>query len=519
VAKPVVEGVEAAPRRRPEVSPLFSTPIASGGEGEESEAQRALVQRPRISVATRVAAVFAVLFLLVAGVTMLAVVLISEIRVKQGFLEKAANYEFEIQQARRYEKNFFLYGTNLHDAMTSTETALAYLDRDEDELRTVVGATRLAVMRGNVTAYGASLERLLRISETPSTALVDERVHLETVLRHHGAQIVADAREMVDRERIAMHAMLHTSLVAAGGFVVFMLFVMAAVGGFLTRTVLRPLGRFVAYTDRIGQGDYSPITPVRKYRDEFSNLAVALNHMLRELKAHQERLVHSEKMAAVGTLTSGIAHELNNPLNNISLNTEALIEDFASLPDEAKLRMLDQIATQVERATATVHQLLDFTRKSQSGASRVAVRWLLESALKLVANELSLAGVEARLEVAEDVPPIVGDVRSLQQVFLNLFLNAIQAMAGGGTLTITARLGEDRWVKVTVRDTGIGIAAANLAKVFDPFFTTKEPGEGTGLGLAVSYAIIEKHGGTISVDSVVGEGTTFTVALPAGNAG
>ena len=214
-----------------------------------------------------------------------------------------------------------------------------------------------------------------------------------------------DAEETLDQERLAVHAALNTALVSAVGFLVFMVVTMVLVAAFLARTVLQPLGRFMRYMERIGTGDYSPITPVRKYRDEFSNLAMAMNRTLHELKAHQERLVHSERMAAVGSLTSGIAHELNNPLNNISLTTETLLDDFASFSEDEKLRMLDQISTQVERASATVRQLLDFTRKDQPAFTQVAIAGILESTLKLIGNELSLARVEPRLET--DVPPTI----------------------------------------------------------------------------------------------------------------
>ncbi|MGE5346480.1 MAG: sensor histidine kinase [Acidithiobacillales bacterium] len=494
----------------PEPSPR---PEATG-EGAEVEAQRALFQRPRFSVVARIAAAFGALFVLLAGITVLAVVLISNLKVKQGSLERASAYEFEIQQARRYEKNFFLYGTNLDDALSSVHMAETYLERNREELESVLGARKLAGLRESLGAYRTGLERLLHLSQSPSAAPAEERLSLQTLLRRHGAQIVVDAEENLDRERLAVHAALNTALVSAVGFLVFMVVTMVLVAAFLARTVLQPVARFTRYMERIGAGDYSPITPVRKYRDEFSNLAMVMNRTLHELKAHQERLVHSERMAAVGSLTSGIAHELNNPLNNISLTTETLISDFASFPDEEKLRMLDQIFTQVERASATVRQLLDFTRKDQPAFTHVAVAGILESTLKLIGNELSLAKVEARLEADGNLPEVLGNPRNLQQVFLNLCLNGVQAMQKGGILAIRARRDGDALVRIDVGDSGVGIAPENLGKIFEPFFTTKEAGKGTGLGLTVVKSIVEKHGGRITVESGLGKGSTFTVFLP-----
>ena len=497
-------------------SPEPLPPPEATGEGAEVEAQRALFQRPRFSVAARIAAAFGALFLLLAGITVTAVVLLSNLKVKQGFLEKASGYEFEIQQARRYEKNFFLYGTNLDDALSSIHMADAYLERNRQELESVLGARKLASMRGNLAAYQASLERLLHLTQAAGpTRQEEERLGIQTLLRRYGAQIVVDAEETLDRERLAVHAALNTAMVSAIGFLVFMVATMALVVVFLTRTVLQPLGRFMRYMERVGAGDYSPITPVRKYRDEFSNLAMAMNRTLHELKVHQERLVHSERMAAVGSLTSGIAHELNNPLNNISLTTESLLSDFSSFSDDEKIRMLDQISTQVERANATVRQLLDFTRKDQPAFTHVALSGILESTLKLIGNELTLSNVESRLSVDGTLPPVLGNPRNLQQVFLNLCLNGVQAMPKGGVLGVRARRDGESSVRIDVSDTGVGIAAENLGKIFEPFFTTKEAGKGTGLGLTVVQSIVEKHGGRIQVESRVGQGTTFTVLLPA----
>jgi signal transduction histidine kinase len=294
---------------------------------------------------------------------------------------------------------------------------------------------------------------------------------------------------------------------------ILMLFVMAYIASFLIRSVLQPLGRFVQYAARIGGGDYSPILPTRKYRDEFSNLAIAINEMLSDLVLRQQELTQSGKMAAVGTLTSGIAHELNNPLNNIGITTEALIDGYAEYSDEQRLKMLDQIYTQVERASGTVRNLLDFTRKEQSVFTTVSITEIIQSTARLVGNELKLAGIELSLDLEEGLPKIKGNPRNLQQVFLNLFLNAIQAMPEGGTLGVRARTGEDGFLRVDVSDDGIGIPADQLDKIFEPFFTTKDPGKGTGLGLSVAYTTIEAHHGRITVESKVGEGTTFSVFL------
>ncbi len=462
----------------------------------------------------RIAVVFLPLFLLMCGITLAAVLFVSGLATKIQFLDKAGNHLFEIQQARRFEKNFFLYGTNLTDALNNIHTAESELERSAEEFRSMVGEKRYLRMKESLSEYAGLLDDLLASTQAGNPAQTAERRGIESKLRKAGAVIVADAEEVVSKERLSMHSTLHTSTLVAIAFLVMMVASMVFVAGFLTRAVLTPLSRFVNYAARIGAGDYSPIRPARKYRDEFSDLAIAINQMLHELKLRQEQLLQAGKMAAVGTLTSGIAHELNNPLNNIALTTETLIEGSKDYSEEEKLKMLKQLYTQVERAGSTVRNLLDFARKEKPVFTSLAIQDVIESTLRLVSNELSLGQVELRLEIPPGLPKVIGNPRNLQQVFLNLFLNAIQAMPDGGRLGVRITAQEDHCLRVDVSDTGIGIPPENLSKVFDPFFTTKEPGQGTGLGLSVSYGIVEKHRGRLTVDSRVGEGTTFSVFLP-----
>jgi two-component system NtrC family sensor kinase len=474
---------------------------------------QALLERPAISIRIRVAAVFALLFVLTAAMTVAAVLLVSQLREKQQFLEKVGDYALEIDQARRFEKDFFLYGTNLADALAQIRTANRTLEANEDNLRTVTGAAMWSRMKDTAALYEGSLKQLLNTQEMGEPERSREQHRIEAELRTYGAQAIADAHELIDRERLAIARLLQTSAVVAISAQVVMLFVMTILAAFIIRAFLNPLARFKAYAARIGDGDYTPIKPARRFRDEFSDLAITFNKMMCELKGRQEQLIQSGKMVAVGTLTAGIAHELNNPINNIGLNVEAMLEDYEDYSDAEKKRMLEQIYTQVERAGATVRDLLDFTRKGTPAFSAVSIEDIIGSTLNLISNELNLASIDLELDVAENLPDINGNPRNLQQVFLNLFLNSIQAMPEGGALTV--RVGRmDGYLGIEVSDNGVGIAPENIDKLFDPFFTTKEIGEGTGLGLSVCYGIIERHGGSIRIDSEPGAGTTVTVRLP-----
>lgn len=490
---------------------------ASGSIGfTEQEAQRAqdaLTHRPRISIRLRIAAGFLVTFVFTCGITIAAMVFISNIASRQRLLESAGNFEFEIQQARRFEKNWFLYGTNLYDALNNVQNAENLLDNSRDEMVRLVGPHAYDTMKLNLVRYRETLEQLGALGQASDSGAVSQRLTLESELRQFGAEIVTEASNVVDQERLRIRTWLKTSMVIAVAALVLILIFVAFIAAFITRQIIHPFGRFENYTHRIAAGDFSLITPARKFRDEFTNLAIALNHMMIELKRHEDQLIQSRKMAAIGNLTAGIAHELNNPLNNISLTTEALIDEFDEWNRDEKLKMLNTIAEQLERAGTTVANLLDFTRRDESSFEAVSVNEIISRTLKLISNEINLNDIHPELELNENLPRVQGNVHNLQQVFLNLFLNAIQAMPDGGTLTVKSFVNDGK-VKIDVTDSGVGIPQDNLDKVFDPFFTTKEVGKGTGLGLSVSYGIIRKHHGTLAVTSEIGRGTTFTITLP-----
>jgi two-component system NtrC family sensor kinase len=482
-------------------------------EEQARSAQDALTRRPRISIRLRIAAGFLVTFAFTCCLTIAAVVFISNIASRLQLLERAGNIEFEIQQARRFEKNWFLYGTNLYDALNNAQNAEHLLNNSQNEMTRIIGERAYHRMTKNVVRYRVTLERLDALAKSADTSSGNQRLQLESDLRQIGAEIVSQASNIVDQERLRIRTWLRTSMVIAVAALVVILLFVAIIAAFITHQIIRPFGRFERYTQRIAAGDFSLIKPARKYRDEFTNLAIALNQMLLEIKRHEDQLIQSRKLAAIGNLTAGIAHELNNPLNNISITAEALIDEFDDWNRDEKLKMLGTIAEQVERAGATVANLLDFTRRDASLFEEIAINDVITRTTRLVANEMNLSNVTLALELASNLPRVHGNAHNLQQVFLNLFLNAIQAMPDGGTMSVRSYV-EDDLLQVDVRDTGVGIPAEDLDKIFDPFFTTKEVGEGTGLGLSVSYGIMKRHQGRLTVTSEAGKGSTFSIALP-----
>jgi two-component system, NtrC family, sensor kinase len=229
----------------------------------------------------------------------------------------------------------------------------------------------------------------------------------------------------------------------------------------------------------------------------------------------ESRLVQAAKLAAVGEMAAGIAHELNNPLTTVSGFTELVLGE---LPKEANVRSdLELVLKESQRARSVVRRLLDFSRQSESARARSDINEIITDVLALVNHLLHTSGVQLFTDLTKNLPWISVDRNQMKQVFLNIIHNALHAMPTGGELHITTthkRRDQMHWLVIALRDTGIGIAPENIERVFEPFFTTRSKDGGTGLGLSVTYGIVTDHGGRLEVESEVGKGTSFVVWLP-----
>jgi signal transduction histidine kinase len=240
-----------------------------------------------------------------------------------------------------------------------------------------------------------------------------------------------------------------------------------------------------------------------------------------EKRRLERQLLQSEKLATVGQLAAGIAHEIGTPLNVILGNAEYLM---MQLPADAPARKeLGVMVAETERVSRLIGQLLEFSRPSRLDLKLVNINEVVEEALALANTQIEKGKVSVAKELEASLPPIRGDRNQLHQLFLNIVMNAIQAMPQGGTLTVATGLIREPseyltepqdFVEIAFADTGCGIPAENIGKIFDPFFSTKDPGQGTGLGLAVCARIVQLHNGALDARSQVGRGSTFIVKLP-----
>jgi len=271
-------------------------------------------------------------------------------------------------------------------------------------------------------------------------------------------------------------------------------------------------------TEAIASGDLdyklSPdnISGFNMLDEAFNKMAQSLKQHNDELQKMHQQLAASERLSALGQMASGVAHEINNPLGGILLYSSLILED---LPPESPLREnVQKIIYQTNRCKEIVQSLLDFARTPTGDFIPVQINQVINVSLKLVKDQAIFHGIEIETKFAENLPDVKGDMSRLEEVFLNLFINAADAMKNGGKLTIaTAMRGEDT-VEVTVTDSGKGIDEKDIPHIFEPFFTTKETGQGTGLGLSIVYGIVQRHQGTIHVESTPGKGTTFILTFP-----
>jgi two-component system NtrC family sensor kinase len=306
---------------------------------------------------------------------------------------------------------------------------------------------------------------------------------------------------------------------------------------FSTTRIINPLHNMVLATQQIAKGDLSHKVDVQS-KDEIGLLANSFNQMTSNLKTANEKLVEwgrtlekkveertkelreaqahliqTEKLASLGKLAAGVAHEINNPLGGILIYSHLLLEDMDR--DSPYYQNLEKIVKETTRCKDIVKGLLEFARPKEPETTSININELLDKSLSLVESQSLFQNIRVDKQYALDLPLIVADSSQLQQVFMNIILNAADAMQGNGDMTLRTSVDvDDKNLMIEFTDTGPGISEENKKKIFDPFFTTKEVGQGTGLGLAISYSIIRKHQGTIDVLSAPGKGATFIVRLP-----
>lgn len=466
---------------------------------------------------------------LIVGLSLLA---FFELRLIEGKVlagEKVSGFFDTSLEMRRFEKNFFLY----HQTADAVENS-AYLAAAQNLLRDnavdfalLSEPARIDLLQDALDRYSRLMHEYIQLANfnTPKSDVVEGKI------RKAGKEIVTIAEEITRVERKRSHTLLEQHRYSLTVSIGILIVLVIAIGQVLSRMVSLPLKHMEESMEAVANGGRDQLDIPSADR-EIVSLSNAFNHVLQELELRQKHLLRSEKLAALGTLLSGVAHELNNPLSNISTSCQILIEELESADSDYKHELLAQIDEQTGRARNIVRSLLDFAREREFKREPLPLAELIAETLRFLKGQ-----VPSRLAVVTDIPAdieIQGDKQRLQQVFLNLIKNAIEAVADSGEIVIRAvrrkaipteessghfkflslcNLAEEA-VEIEIRDSGHGISQEILPRIFDPFFTTKDVGAGSGLGLFIVYEIIEEHGGCIAAESEPGKGTAFYIRLP-----
>ncbi len=466
-----------------------------------------------LSIRTKVIIGFTVSLLAVFFFGSLSYSHLAAIETKLHVVEVADDLSNTILEIRRYEKNYLLYGSadDLEENRRYVREAAAKIAGVLPEVRSLHIAPETERLEQILQGYSAEMERLAACP--PGSGACGE---LEESVRESGKQLVELSLVLVKLERDRILAILtqlkRQLLLSLATLVLMGVIVILLVGA----KIVRPLRIIEMTTQRIARGDFTPL-PVPPSADETERVMEAFNRMIAELERRQEQLVQAQKLSSIGILSSGIAHQLNNPLNNISTSLQILSEEFDRGDPEFLKRMLDNCLHEIARSQEIVKGLLEFSRQRDFSLQATALADVVERALRLISSQVP-AGIEIQTDVPADLRLDL-DGQRMQEVLLNLLMNAVQAIeTRPGRIRISARqIVNEKGspaVEMRVEDTGKGIDPQHLGQIFDPFFTTKEVGVGTGLGLSIVYGIVEKHRGTITVESRPGEGTRFTIRLP-----
>ena len=445
-------------------------------------------------------------------------------------------------EIRRFEKNYFLYNqkSDYIENISYIKKAQALLENNTRGFETISDPKQIAKLKEDLRKYKELIDsystgKSVKLLKEKAFEEPVEKIIFERELRKIGKDIITVAEDISKTERKYVQSLLNNSRNIIVFSIVSLILMAIVIGQILSRMVVKPLKMLEDSMGVIAEGKFERVS-IDSHDREILSLANAFNTMLKELELRQRHLVQSEKLASLGTLLSGVAHELNNPLSNISSSCQILMEEIEDTDVPYKKELLSQIEEQTDRARNIVRSLLEFSREKVFKKELIQLKTLFEETIRFVKGQVP-TNITITMNIPDEIN-IYADKQRMQQSFLNLIKNAIDSMGDTGDIHIEAArhnaidkiegdaeifnylkyhgkctLEEDT-VDIMIKDSGPGIPQELLSKIFDPFFTTKDVGKGSGLGLFIVHEIIEEHDGCIAVDSKVNEGTTFLIRLP-----
>ncbi len=452
------------------------------------------------------------IFLLMGAAMLGTFYLVSSLQTKIGNLETISLLEEAVLEMRRFEKNFFLYGDaqSLRTAKYNATRVGHLLEAQGSLFERLSGPASLNAFREYLKEYERLLSKYMSDSGDSSKGAYPESTD-EVAIRRAGTAIADFAEYLSSKKCKSINETIRNTIrLELAGFLLAGVCI-AVMGGLMFVKITGPLRLLEESTHRIAKGEFEPIEAIPPEK-EVRAIFQSFNQMARELKQGQDRLVQSKKLASLGTMLAGVAHEINNPLSNISSSCQLLLEELDAPDPDFKKISLESILEQVDKALNIVRTLLEFSRNREFRIERIRLKDLLDKTFVLLRGDIP-SYVQIATRIDESIIVHV-DIQRMQQALINLISNAIQAIEGSGTVEIVAANGPDSMVNILIRDSGKGIPESDLPRIFDPFFTTKDVGRGTGLGLFVTHDIVTSHKGRITIDSLPTKGTTVTISIP-----
>ncbi|SPF37714.1 Histidine kinase,HAMP domain-containing protein,histidine kinase [Syntrophobacter sp. SbD1] len=427
-----------------------------------------------------------------------------QVLTKLRFVEIANDLNSSFLEMRLAEKNFFLYGDK--SALPEIEIKIGVVSDTIEESRAnilrAIGQPKIEQLESGLANYRQALK----------DAKVGD-LAVQAKVREAGQKLGEFTNYITVSERSEVNRIIAGS--RKGLFFSLVCILLSAVGitHLMSSRVLKSLKRIEKVTFFISEGDFSKIEP-NTSTDECGLAISALISMAQELRNREEQVLEARKLASIGILIAGVAHEVGNPLNNISMMAQNFIDLYDNLGRDDHIEYMKRIEEETERIQRIVKDLLDFARPKKPDLMETCINNVVNKSMRLVQNMIYICNIEAELDLKNDLPSVYIDEHQVQGVLINLLTNALHASSPGDRLRISTGFNRiTNRIEVEVEDSGKGIAPEMLPHIFDPFFTTKGA-SGTGLGLFVSYGIIKNHKGEMKVRSELGAGTCFTIELP-----
>jgi signal transduction histidine kinase len=415
-----------------------------------------------------------------------------------------------VLRIRQAEESFLLQeNVNFAKLQSSIELVKLKLETLKNERKRARSKVLIQDMVKELEIYEGELETLKNSLENGGTS---QEMFRE--VKKSGEHLSLYMNSLVDAEQNYVKRVINSFAWLLITIIVIAMIMSMVTSFWLWKKLFLPLKSIAQATQAITANTFAPFQ-VGKANDEIHNVFQAINNMSVELEKQQETIVEAKKLSSIGTLAAGTAHQLNNPLNNISTSCQIALDELKDDSGSVFIKgLLTDIEQEVQRASDTVKGLLEFSRAHQFTLKPVELREVTNKVLRLIAGE-----IPSGIAVEQMVPPdliLQLDSQKMTEALLNLVTNSMQAIDKfpGNVLISAQAYPEEGKVCLWVKDSGRGIEPEHLRKIFDPFFTTKSAREGTGLGLSVAYSIIKKHNGSISVESEIGRGTVFTISLP-----